>query len=79
MYKENFENLLEELREKECLGMSEVAWPQKRYVFTKKYKIHLSCPLLQVIQGEVERVTQRDRQREGEKIKFSPWFVDGYL
>lgn len=59
--------MLEELREKECLGMSEVAWPQKRYVFTKKYKIHLSCPLLQFIQGEIERVTLRETDRGREK------------
>jgi len=37
MYKENFENLLEELREKEYLGMSEVSWPKKRnYMYLLK-------------------------------------------
>lgn len=58
-----------------------MATKEKLYVFTKKCKINLSCPLLQVIQGEIGRKSnsERDGEREGEKIKFSPWFVDGCL
>ena len=37
IYMENFENLLEELRGKEYMGMSEVSWPQKRnYMYLPK-------------------------------------------
>ena len=44
-----------------------MATKEKLYVFTKKYKIHLSCPLLQVIQEEIEKITLRETERGREK------------
>lgn len=73
MYKENFENLLEELREKECLGMVKyLGHKEKLYIFTKTSKVNLSCPLLQVIQGETDRKRNSNthtEEREGGREK----------